>query len=288
MNLFLDSGAFSADSQGNPISLENYIEFIKENRDKIHIHANLDVIGDDVATWENQAIMEKHGVGGLPVFHMEDDIKYLHRCLEYEYFALGGIAGAGSSEKRRIYFLDMCWDIICDKQGRPKTKVHGFGLASPTLLFRYPWYSFDSSSWVSYGRYGIIIMPVKKNGVYRYDCPPVKIFVTERSPRKGEDGKHFTSLSALEQRDFIEYIESKNVVFGRSELKSVPDNYVLTDNEIFVNKTKSLVEIIHEEGMINSNFYRDYVNYCYYVDLSIAVGPYSERRFKRNAISCLF
>lgn len=288
MKLFLDSGAFSADSQGSPIVLSDYIQFIKDNDGQFEVIANLDVIGDDAESWVNQKKMEEVGIKPLPVFHLEDDLKYLHKCLDYEYFALGGIAGAGSSEKRRMYFLDMCWDIICDKSGKPKSKVHGFGLASPTLLFRYPWYSFDSSSWVSYGRYGITILPVRKNGQFKYNCPPVKIFVTERSTRKGIDGQHFDTLSEMEQDIFVEYIHSKNVPFGTSELKKVSNNYVLTHNEKFITKDKKTVEIIHEEGIINSNFYRDFINYCFYVDLAHHMGPYEEKRLARNHIECLF
>ena len=183
--------------------------------------------------------------------------------------------------------LDMCFDIICDKDGHPKSQVHGFGLASPTLLFRYPWYSFDSSSWVSYGRYGIIILPILKDNKFVYDRPPIKVFVTERSTRKGEDGKHFKTLSKMEQDVFKAYVESKNVPFGQSEYRIVSEGYELTSEERFANKTKTAVEIVYEEGVVNSNFYRDYINYCFYMDLSLAVGDYP-RKFKRNAIGPLF
>jgi hypothetical protein len=287
MYIFLDSGAFSADSQGTPINIEEYISFIKENESCIELHANLDVIGDAEASWKNQEYMESLGVGGLPVFHLEDDIKYLHRCLEYNYFALGGMAG-GASEKRRMYFLDMCWDIICDGSGKPKSQIHGFGLASPSLLYRYPWYSFDSSSWVSYGRFGMVLIPYIKNNKYIYDVPPIKIFVTDRSPKVAEEGMHFKTLSKLEQTRFINYIESKGVVFGKTKYKEVSENYVLTENEKYFNKSKTVVHTVLEEGVMNSNFYRDYINYCWYVDLARNIGPYESRRFIRNQIPSLF
>jgi hypothetical protein len=33
-------------------------------------------------------------------------------------------------------------------------KVHGFGITSPWLVKRYPFYSVDSTSWKAGGRYG--------------------------------------------------------------------------------------------------------------------------------------
>jgi hypothetical protein len=115
----------------------------------------------------------------------------------------------------------------------------------------------------------------------------VKVFVTERSPRKAEDGKHFQTLSRMEQDNFVAYVESKNVPFGHSEFRIVSEGYELTTDERFANKDKTAVETVIEEGAVNSNFYRDYLNYCFYQDLSLAVGPYP-RRYKRNAIQPLF
>lgn len=281
MKLFLDSGAFSADSKGEPIDIYDYIEFIKKNKKHLEVWANLDVIGDAKATWKNQEIMEKEGVGGIPVFHIEDDIRYLHRCLSYPYFALGGMAGKGSSEKRRLHFLDMCFDIICDEEGKPKNKVHGFGLASPKYVFRYPWFSFDSSSWVSYGRFGIVIVPAMRNGRFLYSRAPIKIFVSSVSPRKGFDGQHFETLSKKERHSFIEYLESKNVKYGKSTFFTYNMNHTLTSNQRFANKHKTLIEEVIEIGVTNDNMTRDFVNYCFYADMALAASK-TEILFKRR------
>lgn len=270
----------------------DYIAFIKEHKDSLELWATLDVIGDDKATWENQRIMEEHGVGGIPVFHLEDDIKYLYRCLDYKYFALGGIAGAGSSERRRIHFLDMCWDIICDSDGIPKCRVHGFGLASPTLLHRYPWYSYDSSSWVSYGRFGIVIMPFLQGGKFTYNHPPIKIFVSNRSPRKADDGVHFDTLSEMEKGAFLEYIHGKGIKLGSSNIFDVHENYSslydLTYNQSYANKEKTLIEEKITIGVINDNVSRDFVNYTYYCDLAKSMEDYKDRRFIRPKLPTLF
>lgn len=54
IELFLDSGAYSAWSQKTKINLKKYIKFIKENEDVIDVYSNLDVIGSPEGTWKNQ------------------------------------------------------------------------------------------------------------------------------------------------------------------------------------------------------------------------------------------
>ena len=286
MRLFLDSGAFSADSQGTPIVLDDYMEYIKLHHDKLTVWANLDVIGDAEASWENQRIMEEEGIGGLPVYHIEDDIEYLYRCLDYDYFCLGGMAG-GASMRQRMDFLDICFNIICDSEGRPTSKVHGFGMAAPQLLARYPFYSYDSSSWVSYGRFGIVVTPRLQNGKYVYNAPPLKVFVSMRSPKKREEGIHYLTMSKMEQDAFKQYLISKNVPLGESEIVDVID-YELKDNEKYINKEKTQIERILHVGACNSNELRDFLNCCFYNDLAKSMGEYEDQRFIRPRLKELF
>lgn len=269
MNLFLDSGAYSAQSQGKPINLKDYIAYIKEHRSLINIYANLDVIGNWEASWENQKIMEQQGLFPLPVYHLEDPIHCLYKCLEYEGFALGGMAGA--STPARIEFLDKCWEIICDtKDNLPKSKVHGFGMSSPKLMRRYPWFSVDSSSWVQYGLHGMLLVPrsTVNQGVYNYGESPVKVFVSTRSPHKSTEGRHFESMSPNEQHWILQYLSNKGFDLGESKLFSVEDNYSLQENESFINKEKTEVERILSPGVSNNGILRDKINFMYFMDLA--------------------
>ena len=257
-NLFLDSGAFSADKSGEPIILDDYIKYIHENKDSFTVYANLDVIGDWEQTWKNQKIMESEGLTPLPVHHLEDPMKCLDWCLEYNYFALGGIAG-GASTKDRIRFFDKCWSIICDKDGFPQSKVHGFGMASPSLIKKYPWYSIDTSSWVAYGRYGIVIFPKLINGKFDYFSSPAKVFVSDKSTKKGQDGVHYNTLSPEEKWGFDKYLEFHNIPFGTEDIK----------------------------GVSNDNFWRDFANYLFFTAMC-AFTPDYPWSWKRPLIQTLF
>ena len=216
IDIFLDSGAFSAWSKGATINIQEYITFIKENQEHITTYANLDVIGDSKASWENQKIMEDSGLKPLPVFHLGDTFDFLERCLEYDYFCLGGMAGQGLGAVARLNFLDSCWKIICDKKGMPKSKVHGFGMTSFRLLRRYPWYSVDSTSWIVTSRMGSIYIPPKIDGEWSYDKDPWKICISEKSPSVKDAGQHMDNLPENIKAIFTEYLEMKG--FSLEEL----------------------------------------------------------------------
>ena len=253
-SFFLDSGAFSGHSQNKPVSLDEYMEYIYAHENDISIYPVLDVIGDEIKTWENQKIMEEEGFTPMPVFHVEDSIKNLYKCIDYDYFCLGGMAG-GVSPKSRQYFLNKCFSIICDTpDNMPKCKVHGFGLASPSLMTAYPFYSIDTSSWVAYSRYGIILLPqIGRNGLPRYDKVPIKLFVTERSPKMSMEGQHFKNLTKSEQVAVETYVAYMGFRIGKSVTFEASDDYELQDAETFINKEKTIVERAEISGVCNSN-----------------------------------
>ncbi|MFA5652425.1 MAG: hypothetical protein WC933_03605 [Candidatus Paceibacterota bacterium] len=273
INLFLDSGAFSAKTQGVTIDIQEYISFIKEHESVIEIYANLDVIGDPVATWKNQRIMENAGLHPIPCYHHGEDIKWLEKYLEkYEYIALGGMVKAGN--KNLIQWLDRIFpQYICDEKGFPKVKIHGFGLTSLPLMLRYPWYSVDSTSWVITGRLGSIYIPRFRSGEWIYDEQSWKIAVSNRSPGIKEAGQHISTLSKKEREILLNYIHNKGYVLGKSEYKKENQDYELKENEKWTEKkpidkkAKREVEIILEPGISNKYQLRDEMNIIYFLDL---------------------
>lgn len=251
--IFLDSGAFSCKRKGMIIDINEYIRFIKKHEDKLTVYANLDVIGDWKATWQNQEIMENAGLHPLPVHHMEDPIECLHRCMKYDHMALGGMAG-GSPRQRETYF-NKVWDIICDKDGFPKVKVHGFGMAAPYFVYKYPWWSVDSQSWAAFGRFGMVLTPkVNDDGSYAWNEAPWNLFVSDESPRMNKEGLHFNTLTKPEQEYFLKYLKMMDIPFGDSNTL----------------------------GVKNSNFHRDLANFFYYAYMfkSIPEYPWAWKRPK--------
>lgn len=186
--VFLDSGAFSAYTQGVVIDLPKYCEFIKRHADIIEVASVLDAVGDPYKTYENQKAMEAHGVAPLPCFHYGEDERYLeYYVANYEYITLGGMVPI--STPNLLLWLDRLWEkYLTDGAGRARIKVHGFGLTVIELMKRYPWYSVDSSSWVQISSMGNVIHP--DYGI---------IYMSTTSPNRKVEGRHFDTMSHIEQ-----------------------------------------------------------------------------------------
>ncbi len=273
IDLFLDSGAFSAFTQNIEIDIQKYIAFIKKYEKCISVYANLDVIGDAKATWKNQMIMENAGLHPLPVFHTSrEDPKWLLRYLKrgYDYIALGGMAG-GATRGQLTRLLDPLFSkYLCGPDGMPIIKVHGFGLTSLKLMLRYPWYSVDSTSWVITGRMGSVYVPRSRDGKYIYDEGSWKICVSERSPSKKDAGQHLSNLPPKVQEVILNYLKHKGFTLGKSEFRWEDYDYELRENERWFGKAKDEkreVELIVESGLCNRYQLRDELNIIYFLDL---------------------
>lgn len=154
--VFADSGAFSALTQGAPIDVHEYGRWAVQYKDWFRVIANLDTIGDGQesaeGTWANQRILEDtYGLAVLPVFHAGEPWSALERYLEhgYRYIALGGLVG------RPVKSI-MPWLVRCFRLAQGRAVFHGFGLTSWPPMSDLPWYSIDSSSWGSGYRYGMV------------------------------------------------------------------------------------------------------------------------------------
>jgi hypothetical protein len=288
LNIFLDSGAFSAKSQGVPIDIYEYISFIESHKELLSVYANLDVIGDPIASKKNLRIMQKAGLNPLPVFHFgENPDKYLKPLIEkYDYICIGGMVKSGDL----VTFLDRCFSkYICDEDGFPKIKVHGFGLTSVKMMLRYPWYSVDSTSWILTGRMGSIYIPFWKKGQWIYDENTLKIAVSNQSPTMKEAGRHISTLSVMERKHAMDYIAETGFKIGKSSFKNERQDYKLAENERWfekVSKDKSklrTVEIIEEPGISNSYQLRDEMNVIYFLGLEKAISA-KPRRFKMEGM----
>lgn len=301
VNLFIDSGAFSAWSQNIEIDIYEYAKFIKQHKDIINIYANLDVIGvggkqpnklTAEKTLENQRILEAEGLSPIPCFHYGEPDEYLQYYVDnYDYIALGV---AGNAGKKLIPWLDRCFlDFICDKNGMPKTKVHGFAVTSLVLMMRYPWYSVDSTSWVVCGRMGSVMVPRRKNGKWRYDANSWKVTVSSRSPGIKDDLTHIQNMPPIKKEIVMDYLNEKGYELGESYFEKVPQDRELGENERWAEKkpknkkAKRLLEIITVNGIANRYQLRDELNIIYYLDLEKSLPDWPWAFKKKSKLTAL-
>lgn len=143
-SIFIDSGAYSAFTRGKSIDLEKYCNWLRAYVKRVDCYSALDVIGDHVQTRKNTEAMKKVGLRPIVPFHFNSPISELVSILKDEsYVALGGLVPLSSQKQTLVGWLDKCWAVI--RKHWPK-KIHCFGITSPMILTRYPFFSADSAS----------------------------------------------------------------------------------------------------------------------------------------------
>lgn len=151
VEVFADSGAYSAMTVGAPIDLDDYARWVLRWRHLFAAYSNLDVIGNPAATARNQALLEdRYGLTPLPVFHTGSPWGVLEGLVaRYPYVALGGMA-------RKAYQAPTLipWLIRCFRLAGEGSRFHGFGATDWQIISSFPWRSVDSTTWQAGNRFG--------------------------------------------------------------------------------------------------------------------------------------
>ena len=220
--LYLDSGAFSAWTQRKPFHIDDYIAFIKANLDCFDYVINLDVIpgnfgrtptADEVETsarqsWENYLYMREFGIDSIPVFHMGERFYWLDKMMDYGCDYIGVSPANDRTSNAKIRWMDTVFDHITTPQGAPMIKTHGFAVTSFPMLYRYPWYSADSTSWIMHAVYGHIVLPAIRNDMtFDYSISPQVVTISERDVSRKVDLKHFNHYGDVSQQFIREYVQ---------------------------------------------------------------------------------
>lgn len=155
VDLFADSGAYSAATTGATITVPDYAAWLHHWAPLWTTRANLDVIGDHEATARNATVLRDAGCEVLPTFHLGSPWHVLEDlCTRHRYIALGGMAlhAIGAAKQRPL----MAWLVKCFRIAAPTgTVFHGFGMTSARLVKNLPFYSIDSSSYTFGTRWGL-------------------------------------------------------------------------------------------------------------------------------------
>lgn len=190
VELLLDCGSFSAWNRGEPhLDLKKYIAFVKANEKSLFGYVSLDVIpgvfGQKRTLREvensakqgycNQQVMRDAGLNPIPVFHQGESFAWLDQFLKDGEPYIGISTAKDLSFDEHVRWLDQVYSILCDKQGRSLVKTHGFGITNPPLLFKYPFWTVDSTTWSLTPGFGIVIVPIYVNGKPDYLRNPIRI-----------------------------------------------------------------------------------------------------------------
>lgn len=261
--------------------VDAYAACIKENEHLVDTYVSVDVIYNPELSWKVLKYLEEtHDLHPLPVFHPGEPFSWLQKyCDNYEYFGIGGLGQTTTKSRWKAVVGDPAWEMICDSKGMPRNKVHGFAMTSPDLIIEFPYFSVDSTSWMQFGKYGLIIVPKFKGGKYIYEESPHIISVSARKKKKTE-AEHFEHLPKLEQHHILQYLEMKGIPMGKSILEE--EEFDFTKAEMPISKKSvSSTERIIEVGICNNNDLRDQINLDYYLDLEAEIPPWPRKWRKR-------
>jgi hypothetical protein len=170
--IFLDSGAFSMFTRNADVDLRAYADFIRRNNDIITAAANLDVIGpgNEELSYARLKVLERmlapDGLSHLiqPVHHVRDRDRWLRTYLDdgYDRILLGGMVPE-TMRTRRLWLDRVFEKYLINPDGSTKVRVHGFGLGSRQLMLRYPFYSIDTTDWVSIRFGGAVLLDCRRS-----------------------------------------------------------------------------------------------------------------------------
>ena len=142
----LDSGGYSARMRGVKIDVKKYAAYL--NRHKIKFAFNLDPPDNHESLQNLYYLQENTNTYIIPIFHGPEYLDPEWRPVldyyveNYPFISLGGIAGREVSAEVTTKFLNYVF-----KRTRDKVAVHGLGNTRKSLLYKYPFYSADSTSW---------------------------------------------------------------------------------------------------------------------------------------------
>lgn len=204
-DLFLDSGAFTAFTKGVEIDPEIYAKYIKKNSRKFSVCSSLDAIGDPAKSYSLLKILESEGCKVSPVFHTHEDPKWLIKYLDegYDYIFLGGMVPETTNWLKN--WLDNLFDkYLTNSDGTARVKLHGFGLTDQELMYRYPWHSVDSTSWLFTGSFG--------NCVFLINGKLIKVSFSSDSPDlKKINSWHYQHLPQIQKTMVDQWLEKFGV-----------------------------------------------------------------------------
>jgi|TARA_Y100001938_G_scaffold151043_1_gene245437 hypothetical protein len=152
----IDNGAFSVWKSGKEFDLDKFAEFISY----WHLHPGFDfyLIPDVIegsaadnqrmrADWSTLCDTRMWKLGA-PVWHLHEPIKVLEEMVQ----AFPRVA-LGSSGEYAVVGNQKWWnrmseamEVACDSDGRPKSKLHGLRMLTPTVFSHVPLSSADSTN----------------------------------------------------------------------------------------------------------------------------------------------
>lgn len=225
--IMLDSGAFTAWSKGDEVSITSliriYRSFIRRyekdvqaiwliNLDRIPGAKGREPSEEEIveAMYEsdrNLAILEREfGARVLPVFHQGEPESRLHDvAAQADYICIS--PRNDLPERSRVRWSQQAHCII-------KNRTHGLATTGIQMATTVPWHSTDSAAWN--------IRPALGMAYFNFKDKAVSIFISSESPTRYDRNRHYDSMSRVKQRFLLDRIEARGFTLEqlRTEMRA--------------------------------------------------------------------
>lgn len=269
--------------------VDRYAQYVKRNEDNLDCYVNVDVIHDPQRSWDVlKYLEEEYGLHPLPVLHYGLDEKWIKRHMdEYEYLGVGGMS-VYISKAASAQWMDRVFALLCDDNGFPQWKTHGFAVNSVPMIWRYPWYSVDATTPILNSGWGVLLVPgiARRGSAFALDYKKIwRIRVSVQSPYDVSEGmRHVNTLPPRRYDMLIEFIESQGYTLGESELVVVDEDYELQEGEFkaladeaLAKQGKKRIERVVEPGLANNRVLRNNFNIDFFNALEDAIPSYPRK-----------
>ncbi|MFW6017083.1 MAG: hypothetical protein ACOCRK_11645 [bacterium] len=205
--IFLDSGAYSAHTQGSKIDIDEYIDFINQYHEKVNFYAELDVLSSPEESLENYIYMYdkvKEPEKLVPIYHTGERKSIIQEFNEYDYNVIG-------ASDITYHFRPLRRKLINNVKLETDRKMHLFGITDFKLAYQYQNVvnSLDSITHKKEAGFGMIF------DINDDDFTFNKIFVTDR---------------AKYRKDYIDNIGSKE--YSQNKIKHIEEKYGINFDDL--------------------------------------------------------
>ncbi len=134
--------------------LVRFTDYCKKEGSKFDCYANFDYWPNGKMIYDMQKRLEGDGIFPFPVEHGDDGMVWLQKYIDegYRYMGISKTLRWNSRDKAMFFF-----DRVFNLTERYGVMLHGFAITDVELMFRFPWYSVDSTTWMQVSAYGSIL-----------------------------------------------------------------------------------------------------------------------------------
>lgn len=137
--------------------LANYAKYIRwcyQQKKHFDFYVTLDTDRDCQTVWDCTKQLEGMGIHPVPVYHGDQPIEWVQRYIDAGHKIIGvGISRVG---KESLIGVRRYYDTVIDYCTKRSVACHGFAVTGD-IMWEYPWYSADSTTWLKAAAYGKIL-----------------------------------------------------------------------------------------------------------------------------------